>query len=370
MVKLSTNILNQPFDVIADRRLQLQNSPRRNDQGGSNDFLRRNSADSLENLRQMQLYQQQQQQPVEAWRTPVPPVLSSDIDPSLADILRRPPVGLKTPVPSQRVQFNDNVRYTNYSPPPQQQQQQQQQYQPNQYQQQATLQSYQQPAAPYSDPYRQNQQQQQQSNAFNFSEEANNKDSKEYKQKMYQEELQRQVREKQMQKQREKDEKEKLDKKMLDEAVSYNPFGRAGGGAPIKDREGNTVADLSQVRADPDQYSPRTLTQAAQNPFLYPNSSSKTGSNEMLNFMMTQQQPHQQQSSILNIGGGSGGGGGGGGTNRQVNEDSPFARGGNGIFGEGKSDTQKKAQEKYQSELQKQVDYLSLSLSFTFYEWF
>ena len=296
--------------------------PKRNEQQqqqSGNDFLRRNSADSLENLRQMQLYQQQQQ-PIEAWRTPVPPVLSSDIDPSLADILRRPPVGLKTPVPSQRVQFNDNVRYNNYSPPPQ-----------HQYQQQPP------PPQSYNDPYRSNpitgqsqQQQQQQNNPFNFSEEALNKDSKEYKQKQYQEELQRQVREKQLQKQREKEDKERADKKMLEEAVTYNPYGRAGGGAPIKDREGNTVADLSQVRADPDQYSPRAL---AANPNPNPFSFNRTGSNDMLNFMMTQQNPHQQQSSVLNIGGG---GGGGGGTTRQVNEDSPFARGGNGIFGEGK----------------------------------
>jgi hypothetical protein len=320
------NQLNQGADVIADRRLQY-NSPRRNEQqpGGIGDYYRRNSVDSLENLRQMQMYQQPPPpQPVEAWRTPVPPVSSSDIDPSLADILRRPPVGLKTPVPPPRVQFNDNVRYNNYSPPPQMQQ--------NPYQQQQQQQF---PPQAYNDQYRSNpitgQQQQQQQQPFGFSEEAMNKDSKEFKQKQYQEELQRQVREKQMQKQREKEEKERADRKMLEEAVTYNPYGRAGGGAPIKDREGNTIADLSQVRADPDQYSPRTLAgNQQQNPFSF-NSASRPGSNEMLNFMMSQQMPHQQQSSVLSIGGGAGGN-----TNRQVNEDSPFARGGNGIFGEGK----------------------------------
>ena len=323
------NQINQAPDVIADRRLQY-NSPRRNEQqppaSNIGDFYRRNSADSLENLRQMQMYQQPPA-PMEAWRTPLPPVSSSDIDPSLADILRRPPVGLKTPVPPPRVQFNDNVRYNSYSPPPQQMQQ-------NPYQQQQI------PPQAYNDQYRNNpitgqQQQQQQSNGgpFGFSEEAMNKDSKEFKQKQYQEELQHQVREKQMKKQREKEEKERADRKMLEEAVTYNPYGRAGGGAPIKDREGNTIADLSQVRADPDQYSPRSLPgnpNQAQNPFSY-NTNSRPGSNDMLNFMMSQQMPHQQQSSVLNIGGGAGGT-----TNRQVNEDSPFARGGNGIFGEGK----------------------------------
>ena len=70
-----------------------------------NDY-RVHSANSLENLRP--------QYPVEAWRTPVPPPIS-DIDPSLSDILRRPPVGLKNPIqPPARVQFSNNVRYSEY----------------------------------------------------------------------------------------------------------------------------------------------------------------------------------------------------------------------------------------------------------------
>lgn len=74
--------------------------------------IRTLSANSLENLRPM---------PVEAYRAPLPPApTGSGVDPSLTDILRRPPVGLRsTPVVpnvSSRVQFSNNVRMNEYQP--------------------------------------------------------------------------------------------------------------------------------------------------------------------------------------------------------------------------------------------------------------
>ena len=156
-----------------------------------------------------------------------------------------------------------------------------------------------------------------------------------------------------MQKQREKDEQERLDKKMLAEIASYNPYGRAGGGAPIKDKEGNTVADLSQVKADPSQYSPRDLPSQQQKPSFNFNPNlgfSPSGPNTFAPFnnsnFLTPSQQAQQQQNFLNSSRG----------NPPPGEDQKFARGGNGIFGEAKSDDQKKQEEKYKMELQRQIE--------------
>lgn len=167
----------------------------------------------------------------------------------------------------------------------------------------------------------------------------NDNNQKALKAKEYQEELERQVREKQLKKQKEKEEQDKLDKKMLLENAIYNPYGRSGGGAPIKDKEGNTVANLSQVRADPLQYSPRDLPppQSVINNLLYSNpgnqNSSRVNSNDFLN--------NSAPNTTRKTGGG---------------DDQSFARGGHGIFGEGKSDDQKKKEDKYKAELQQQIE--------------
>lgn len=145
----------------------------------------------------------------------------------------------------------------------------------------------------------------------------------------YQEELQRQVREKQFKKQKEKEEQEKLDQKIQIENQIYNPFGRGGGGAPIRDKDGNPVADLRQVKADPGQYSPRDLppSQAVLNTIVNNNnfpiggSSSRSNSNELLNFGFPAQPGQQGQISSRKVG---------------PNDEPTFARGGNGIFGEAK----------------------------------
>lgn len=96
-----------------------------------NQLGRTRSANSFENLRfgpPMPQGQPGYPEVMEAWRTPIPPAV---MDPQLTEILRRPPVGLKSgglngypnaqqyaPNPA-RVQFNDSVRYSEY-PPPQQ----------------------------------------------------------------------------------------------------------------------------------------------------------------------------------------------------------------------------------------------------------
>nr|XP_022314209.1 trichohyalin-like isoform X8 [Crassostrea virginica] len=57
----------------------------------------------------------------------------------------------------------------------------------------------------------------------------------------YQEELDRQIEEKRYRKQREKEEQMRYEKKLDDEIKNYNPFGRGGGGAPLRDNQGNIV---------------------------------------------------------------------------------------------------------------------------------
>lgn len=166
------------------------------------------------------------------------------------------------------------------------------------------------------------------SNPFAFGTN-NQNDQKALKAKEYQEELERQVREKQLKKQMEKQEQDKLDKKMLLETAIFNPYGRSGGGAPIKDKEGNTVANLSQVRADPLQYSPRDLPP----------------SQSVINNLINSDPNSNRNNPGLS-------------TNRKTggSDEQSFARGGHGIFGEGKSEDQKKKGDKYKAELQQQIE--------------
>jgi hypothetical protein len=172
---------------------------------------------------------------------------------------------------------------------------------------------------------------------FNFSEEQN-KDLKSMKTREYLDELQRQVREKQLLKQREKEDAERAEKKMLAEQAYNNPFGRAGGGAPIKDKDGNVVADLSQVRADPNAYSPRSAfaPPPPQNsigfvPSIYDHPGSlnqaNSRSSDMLAMMMANQPSpfgfesnRNKAAPMLTNGAG----------------EPSYARGGNGIFGDAK----------------------------------
>lgn len=62
----------------------------------------------------------------------------------------------------------------------------------------------------------------------------------------YREELEKQMKEKNEREMREKIAKESLDKKKDTEI--YDPFGKGGCGAPVRDQHGNLVADLKQLR--------------------------------------------------------------------------------------------------------------------------
>ena len=158
---------------------------------------------------------------------------------------------------------------------------------------------------------------------FNFSEDAG-KNAKAMKVKEYQEELNRQIREKQLMKQREKEEQNRMDEKIKNENLSYDPYGRSGGGAPIKDVSGNIVADLATIKPDLGQFSPRDLQKRN---FQYPPP-------QMAAQAPAQYQPIPQPVANQSYDYNSQFSEGGGNTERKA--DQKFARGGNGIFGEGK----------------------------------
>ncbi|XP_077864371.1 centrosome and spindle pole-associated protein 1-like [Saccoglossus kowalevskii] len=65
--------------------------------------------------------------------------------------------------------------------------------------------------------------------------------------KSYQQELLEQMRERELKRKKEKEEEDRYNRKLEAEARSYDPWGKGGGGAPMKDVKGNIVADLRQL---------------------------------------------------------------------------------------------------------------------------
>ncbi|XP_053322946.1 centrosome and spindle pole-associated protein 1 isoform X2 [Spea bombifrons] len=63
----------------------------------------------------------------------------------------------------------------------------------------------------------------------------------------YQEALQRQIQEKNVKRREEKEEQERYDAKLEVEMRNYNPWGKGGGGAPLKDSHGNLITDLKRM---------------------------------------------------------------------------------------------------------------------------
>ncbi|XP_078543320.1 centrosome and spindle pole-associated protein 1 isoform X2 [Lissotriton helveticus] len=84
--------------------------------------------------------------------------------------------------------------------------------------------------------------------------EEKSKQSKEAAQ-LYQEELQKQIKERNERRRKEKTEAENYDAKLEAEMKNYNPWGKGGGGAPLKDGHGNLITDLSRMhRQNEDAY--------------------------------------------------------------------------------------------------------------------
>ncbi|XP_078361952.1 centrosome and spindle pole-associated protein 1-like isoform X2 [Oculina patagonica] len=78
-------------------------------------------------------------------------------------------------------------------------------------------------------------------------------DKKKASQQAYQEELKRQMQERDAKKRKEKEDKERYDRKIEQEAANYNPWGKGGGGAPLRDSTGHLVANLRTLKQYNDQ---------------------------------------------------------------------------------------------------------------------
>ncbi|XP_042321146.1 centrosome and spindle pole-associated protein 1 isoform X3 [Sceloporus undulatus] len=63
----------------------------------------------------------------------------------------------------------------------------------------------------------------------------------------YQQELQQQIKEREERRRQEKEERERHDAKLEAEMRSYNPWGKGGGGAPLRDKKGNLITDLNMM---------------------------------------------------------------------------------------------------------------------------
>ena len=57
--------------------------------------------------------------------------------------------------------------------------------------------------------------------------------------------------EKKAREQREKQQLQQLEAKEEAEMAAYNPWGKGGAGAPLRDRGGNVVADLHKIKSVP-----------------------------------------------------------------------------------------------------------------------
>jgi hypothetical protein len=100
-------------------------------------------------------------------------------------------------------------------------------------------------------------------NGFQIGHEVD-KDTEQMAKKRYQQELQAQMREKQMRKVQAKQEKDEYEKKLEADIKRYNYFGRSGGGAPMRDKDGNVVANLADLRNPPQQQNQTSRSQQQQ----------------------------------------------------------------------------------------------------------
>jgi hypothetical protein len=104
-------------------------------------------------------------------------------------------------------------------------------------------------------------------NGFQIGQEVD-KDSEQASKKRYQQELQAQMREAQMRKAQAKQDKDEYERKLDADIQRYNYFGRSGGGggAPMRDKDGNVVANLADVRNPPPPSQQQYQQQQQQHP--------------------------------------------------------------------------------------------------------
>ncbi|XP_039558726.1 centrosome and spindle pole-associated protein 1 isoform X6 [Passer montanus] len=142
----------------------------------------------------------------------------------------------------------------------------------------------------------------------------------------YQQELQQQIREREERRRQEREEKEKLEAEMK----NYNPWGRGGGGAPLKDADGNLITDLNVMH--------KRNGEAYHNPEarLYEDKRA------IVDLNLASSRPENSEASTNKIAG------------ITFAQASPFARG--NVFAEPPSPEQLKRQESYKNFLRLQIE--------------
>ncbi|XP_030822275.1 centrosome and spindle pole-associated protein 1 isoform X1 [Camarhynchus parvulus] len=142
----------------------------------------------------------------------------------------------------------------------------------------------------------------------------------------YQQELQQQIREREERRRQEREEKEKLEAEMK----NYNPWGKGGGGAPLKDAEGNLITDLNVMH--------KRNEEAYHNPEPRPNEDKRA----IVDLNLASSRPENSEASTNKIAG------------ITFAQASPFARG--NVFAEPPSPEQLKRQESYKNFLRLQIE--------------
>ncbi|XP_005392185.1 PREDICTED: centrosome and spindle pole-associated protein 1 isoform X3 [Chinchilla lanigera] len=148
----------------------------------------------------------------------------------------------------------------------------------------------------------------------------------------YQEALQQQIREREERRKKEREEKEKYEAKLEAEMKIYNPWGKSGGGAPLRDAEGNLITDLNRMhKQNIDAYhNPDARTYEDKRAVVSLDQNLATSNAENLEDSANNNSGHVQTQS------------------------SPFARG--NIFSEPPTELQIKQQELYKSFLRLQIE--------------
>ncbi|XP_050748224.1 centrosome and spindle pole-associated protein 1 [Gymnogyps californianus] len=148
----------------------------------------------------------------------------------------------------------------------------------------------------------------------------------------YQQELQQQIKEREERRRQEREEKERYEAKLEAEMRNYNPWGKGGGGAPLRDAKGNLITDLNMMHK--------------QNEDAYHNPEARLYEDKRaivsVDLSLASPRPENTEASTNKIAGFT------------FAQASPFARG--NVFGEPPSPQHLKRQESYKNFLRLQIE--------------
>ncbi|XP_027666912.1 centrosome and spindle pole-associated protein 1 isoform X7 [Falco rusticolus] len=148
----------------------------------------------------------------------------------------------------------------------------------------------------------------------------------------YLQELQQQIREREEQRRQEREQKKRYEAKLEAEMRNYSPWGKGGGGAPLRDAEGNLIADLNMMHK--------------QNEDAYRNPEARLNQDKRavvsVDLSLASSRPENTEASTNKI------------ADFKFAQTSPFARG--NVFNEPPSSQRLKQQESYKNFLRLQIE--------------